>query len=203
MKWQECLFSWHHHRWKSQDTDHSVIIDRSWYDVWLECGRTESPTNNSVKQVSIDKRLRFSNNVIKDDFADKITFDMLNSKERIAIGLKPEILEEMNAKLHPAEVAPTSEEQSLQRDPIDRNAGVVGWMWVSGKQRLVSWRCIRRRWNPQKWAKRQSPKWPQSSMAKVYHMRLPKAVWRSWLWDDYHRMKLFPKCFKRGWYERS
>ena len=48
-------------------------------------------TNNSVKQVSVAKRLDILNNVIKDDFADKITMDMLNSKERIHIGLRPEV----------------------------------------------------------------------------------------------------------------
>ena len=46
-------------------------------------------TNNSVKQVSVAKRLEILNNVIKDDFTDKITMDMLNSKERIHIGLRP------------------------------------------------------------------------------------------------------------------
>ena len=47
-------------------------------------------TNNSVKQVSVAKRLDILNNVIKDDFTDKIPMDMLNSKERIHIGLRPE-----------------------------------------------------------------------------------------------------------------
>ena len=39
-------------------------------------------TDNSIKKVPIDKRLEILNNVIKDDFADKVTMDMLNSKER-------------------------------------------------------------------------------------------------------------------------
>ena len=55
-------------------------------------------TNNSIKQMPIDKRLDILNNVIKDDFADKVTMNMLNSKERINVGLRPEVQQEMEQR---------------------------------------------------------------------------------------------------------
>ncbi len=48
-------------------------------------------TANSLKTASLKERLNILNNVISGDFKDKITMDMLNSKERISIGLKPEV----------------------------------------------------------------------------------------------------------------
>lgn len=91
-QWQECLSS------------HGIIIDEKAKTLTIQSESTKSDmvydltddelkalTNNSVKQVSVAKRLDILNNVIKDDFADKITMDMLNSKERISIGLKPEV----------------------------------------------------------------------------------------------------------------
>lgn len=48
-------------------------------------------TANSLKAVSLKERLNILNNVISGDFKDKITMDMLNGKERISIGLKPEV----------------------------------------------------------------------------------------------------------------
>jgi hypothetical protein len=50
--------------------------------------------SNSIKQVPVQARLDVINNVIRNDFQDKVTFDMLNSKERISIALKPEVAAE-------------------------------------------------------------------------------------------------------------
>ena len=48
-------------------------------------------TDNSLKSTPKNERLSILNNVISGDFQDKITMEMLNSKERIAISLKPEV----------------------------------------------------------------------------------------------------------------
>lgn len=87
-KWQECLSS------------HGIIIDEQSKTLTIQSKATnvdmvydlkedelKALTNNSIKQMPIDKRLDILNNVIKDDYADKVTMDMLNSKERINIGL--------------------------------------------------------------------------------------------------------------------
>ena len=55
-------------------------------------------TSNSIKKEPLDKRLEVLNNVIGGDFQDKITRDMLNSKERINIDLKPEVRQQLEQR---------------------------------------------------------------------------------------------------------
>ena len=55
-------------------------------------------TSNSIKKEPLDKRLEVLNNVIGGDFQDKITMDMLNSKERINIDLKPEVRQQLEQR---------------------------------------------------------------------------------------------------------
>ena len=91
-KWQECLQS------------HGIIIDADKKTLTIQSDKVNADmvydlkdeelqalTDNSIKRTPIDKRLEIMNNVIGGDFADKITMDMLNSKERIGIDLKPEV----------------------------------------------------------------------------------------------------------------
>ena len=127
-KWQECLSS------------RGIIIDEQSktltiqpkatnvdmvYD--LKEGELKALTNNSIKQMPIDKRLDILNNVIKDDFADKVTMDMLNSKERINIGLRPEVQQEMEQRQQPVVEAGQDEELTVEREPqIHGDASVNG-----------------------------------------------------------------------------
>ena len=67
-------------------------------------------TSNSIKKEPIDKRLEVLSNVIGGDFQDKITMDMLNSKERINIDLKPEVRQQLEVQEQ------RSEEESVQSD---------------------------------------------------------------------------------------
>ena len=91
-KWQECLQS------------HGIIIDADKKTLTIQSDKVNADmvydlkdeelqalTDNSIKHTPIAKRLEIMNNVIGGDFADKITMDMLNSKERIGIDLKPEV----------------------------------------------------------------------------------------------------------------
>lgn len=127
-KWQECLSS------------HGIIIDEQSKTLTIQSKATnvdmvydlkedelKALTNNSIKQMPIDKRLDILNNVIKDDFADKVTMDMLNSKERINIGVRPEVKQEMEQRQQPVAEAGQDEELTVEREPqIHGDASVNG-----------------------------------------------------------------------------
>lgn len=127
-KWQECLSS------------RGIIIDEQSKTLTIQSkatnvdmvydlkeGELKALTNNSIKQMPIDKRLDILNNVIKDDFADKVTMDMLNSKERINIGLRPEVQQEMEQRQQPVVEAGQDEELTVEREPqIHGDASVNG-----------------------------------------------------------------------------
>ena len=91
-KWQEVLSS------------HGIVLDEGKKTLTIQSTGTQQDfiydltdaevkklTANSLKAVSLKERLNILNNVISGDFKDKITMDMLNGKERISIGLKPEV----------------------------------------------------------------------------------------------------------------
>ena len=98
-KWQECLSS------------HGVIIDANSKTLTIQSATTQHDlvydltdeeltrlTDNSIKNVPVQNRLDIINNVIKNDFSDKLTMDMLNSREQIALNLTPEVEAELNAR---------------------------------------------------------------------------------------------------------
>lgn len=127
-KWQECL------------SLHGIIIDEQSKTLTIQSKATnvdmvydlkedelKALTNNSIKQMPIDKRLDILNNVIKDDFADKVTLNMLNSKERINVGLRPEVQQEMEQRQQPVVEAGQDEELTVEREPqIHGDASVNG-----------------------------------------------------------------------------
>ena len=98
-KWSECLAS------------HGLIVDAEnrtltvqsenvnadmVYDLTEE--EIKTLTSNSLEEHSIEQRLELLNGVIAGDFADKVTLDDLNSDKHIAIGLHPEVHEELTAR---------------------------------------------------------------------------------------------------------
>ena len=98
-KWQECLQS------------HGIIIDADKKTLTIQSDKVNADmvydlkddelktlTGNSIKKEPLDKRLEVLNNVISGDFQDKITKDMLNSKERINIDLKPEVRQQLEQR---------------------------------------------------------------------------------------------------------
>ena len=116
-KWQECLSS------------HGIIVDAQSKTLTIQSNATnvdmvydlkdnelKALTDNSIKKVPIDKRLEILNNVIKDDFADKVTMDMLNSKERINIGLRPEVQQELDRRQQTVNEVGQDEELSVQQE---------------------------------------------------------------------------------------
>ena len=96
-KWQECLSS------------HGIIVDAANKTLTIQSTATKQDfvydltedevkklTNNSIKQVPVQNRIDIINNAIRNDFQDKLTMDMLNSKEQISLKLRPEIEAELN-----------------------------------------------------------------------------------------------------------
>ena len=96
-KWQECLSS------------HGIIVDAANKTLTIQSTAAKQDfvydltedevkklTNNSIKQVPVQNRIDIINNAIRNDFQDKLTMDMLNSKEQISLKLRPEIEAELN-----------------------------------------------------------------------------------------------------------
>lgn len=96
-KWQECLSS------------HGIVIDPTSKTLTIQSTATRQDfvydltdeelrklTSNSIKEVPVQNRIDLINNVIKNDFQDKLTMDMLNSKEQIGLKLTPEVEAELN-----------------------------------------------------------------------------------------------------------
>lgn len=99
-KWQEVLSS------------HGIIVDADKKTLTIQSNGTQQDfvydltdnevkklTDNSLKSTSLNERLSILNNAISGDFKDKVTMDMLNSKERISITLKPEVEESFRKQL--------------------------------------------------------------------------------------------------------
>lgn len=97
--WQECLAS------------HGVIIDAERRTLTVQSSSVNADmvydlrdeeiralTSNSAKEMPVAARLTVLNDIISQDFSERITMDMLNSKERIGVGLKDEVAEELGLK---------------------------------------------------------------------------------------------------------
>ena len=198
-QWQECLSS------------HGIIIDEKAKTLTIQSENTKTDmvydltdeelkalTNNSVKQVSVAKRLEILNNVIKDDFADKITMDMLNSKERIHIGLRPEVQQELDSRM---QMQSTVEPLQVQQEPVNNKVGIVdgqdldeskGWFREGKHGREVSVGEIRVE------PAEQEGKYRMTAIIngeRVSHEITQKQYDKFMAVDDYHRMKLFSKIF--------
>ena len=98
-KWQECLAS------------HGIVIDPTSKTLTIQSTATRQDfvydltdeelrklTSNSIKEVPVQNRIDLINNVIKNDFQDRLTMDMLNSKEQIGLKLTPEVEAELNSR---------------------------------------------------------------------------------------------------------
>ena len=98
-KWQECLAS------------HGIVIDPTGKTLTVQSTATRQDfvydltdeelrklTSNSIKEVPVQNRIDLIINVIKNDFLDKLTMDMLNSKEQVGLKLTPEVEAEINSR---------------------------------------------------------------------------------------------------------
>ena len=127
-KCQECLSS------------HGIIIDPSNKTLTIQSSATrqdfvydltdeelEKLTNNSIKDVPVQNRIDLINNIIKNDYQDKLTMDMLNSKEQIGLKLTPEVETELNNRqqIVSEQSQPLSHEDQVVFEPEDRSVAHV------------------------------------------------------------------------------
>ena len=127
-KCQECLSS------------HGIIIDPSNKTLTIQSSATrqdfvydltdeelEKLTNNSIKDVPVQNRIDLINNIIKNDYQDKLTMDMVNSKEQIGLKLTPEVETELNNRqqIVSEQSQPLSHEDQVVFEPEDRSVAHV------------------------------------------------------------------------------
>ena len=145
-KFRECLDS------------HGIVIDPEKKTLTIQSTATKQDfvydltdeelkklTSNSTKEVSVQARLDLLNEVIKGDFKDKITTDMLNSKEQIGITLKPEVeaeltnrqaqLQELVNQLQPLE----SGQGLVNAEPEDRSVAHVDGSYLYELNEEKAW----------------------------------------------------------------
>ena len=83
--------------------EHGIIVDSKNHQLKIQSADAPNKeydlseaqfkklTSNDLSEVSVQQRLDIINDIIKIDFKDSITVDMLNSKEWLHIGLHPEV----------------------------------------------------------------------------------------------------------------
>ncbi len=91
-KWQECLSS-HGILIDKEEKTLTVQSEKINIDMVYDLTDTELSvlTSNSIEDHPIERRLEILNDVIRNDYSDKITLESLNSKERTSIAPYPEV----------------------------------------------------------------------------------------------------------------
>lgn len=220
-KWQECLSS------------HGIIVDTEARTLTVQSEKVSADmvydltdvelsilTSNSIEEQPIEKRLETLNNIIQDDFSDKITLESLNGPERIDISLHLEVEQDLSARqqqeqdiLLPLEsennIAPHSNEQAiLQEDEAvirEPQEGAVidgrdlpyineskGWYREGEHGREVEVEAIAVQ------PAEAEGKYKMTAIINgeaITHEISQKQYDKFMAVDDYHRMKLFSKIF--------
>lgn len=115
-KWQEVLSS------------HGIIVDADKKTLTIQSSEAPADlqydlkpdelkklTANDLKTASVQQRLDLLNNIIGKDFKDKITKEMLDSKQSLSINMKPEALAEVKQSLGIVEPQlQAAEQQTIQ-----------------------------------------------------------------------------------------
>lgn len=201
-KWQECLES---HGITIDEQNKKLLMTNYGTSYDLTDQQVKELTNNSLKGDSVYHRIDIINNVIGNDFQDKLTFDMLNSKEQPSLHLTPEA----EQRFHPQQkVDDTIVLNGAQQvtDPrlqaMNNEYGVngqtlddmgKGWYRQVANGREVSVGQI--------WVEKdtqQEGKFKMSAVINgevVSHEISQKQHDKFLALDDYHRMKLFDKVF--------
>ena len=205
-KWSECLAS------------HGLIVDAEKrtltvqsesvnadmvYDLTEEEVRTlvASP----IEEQSVEKRLELLNGIIGADFADKITMERLNSEQRIAIGLHPEVRYELEERQRQEQELFVQPEILMRQEYIQGSIGASvdgrdlrllnedkGWYREEkhGREVEVSEIAVQ--------PAQAEGKYRMSAVIDgqvISHEISQKDYDKFLAVDDYHRMKLFSKIF--------
>lgn len=206
-KWQECLSS------------HGIIIDQEaktmtvqseqeTVDMVYDLSDEEAAilTSNSIEEHPAEKRISLINDIISPDFADKVSMETLNSNSRIAIGLHPEIRQEIEQQNQLQENT-FLQEQQVQEQRM--TTGIQAAATVDGRDltpinEKMGW--YREERNGREVEVGEIAVHPAESEGKyrmsavingqvVSHEISQKEYDKFLAVDDYHRMKLFSKVF--------
>lgn len=218
-KWQECLAS------------HGIVIDPTNKTLTIQSTATRQDfvydltdeelrklTSNSIKEVPVQNRIDLINNVIKNDFQDKLTMDMLNSKEQIGLKLTPEVEAELNSRQQIVidQSQPLGYDDQAVVEPEDRSVAHVdgnslyeinegkGWFREGKHGREVQVDDIKV--EPVRDEKGEIQKDEKGNALfrmtavingeSISHEITQKQYDKFMAIDDYHRMKLFSHIFK-------
>lgn len=116
-KWQECLSS------------HGIAVDAEAKTLTVQSESVRADmrydltdeevgilTSNDIKALPVERRLEMLNNIIKDDFADAVTKEMLDSEQRIGITLHPEVWQDLDERVQKEQEILQPLETQLQRE---------------------------------------------------------------------------------------
>lgn len=99
-KWQDVLQS---HGIVVNTEERTLTVQSTALDADLLYNLTNEElavlTSNSLKEHPVEKRLEVLNGILKEDFADAVTLDTLDSDRQIAITLHPEVQEDLDRQL--------------------------------------------------------------------------------------------------------
>lgn len=205
-KWADCLAS------------HGLIVDAERRTLTVQSERvnadmvydlTEEEVRTLVaapiKEQPVEKRLELLNGIIGADFADKVTMERLNSEQRIAIGLHPEVRQELEERQRQEQELFLPLEISMQQESIQGSIGAAvdgrdlqvlnegkGWYREEKHGREVEIGEIAVQ------PAQTEGKYKMSAVIDgqvVSHEISQKDYDKFLAVDDYHRMKLFSKIF--------
>ncbi len=205
-KWTECLAS------------HGLIVDAERrtltvqsesvnadmvYDLSEEEVRTLVAA--SIEEQPVEKRLELLNGIIGADFADKVTMERLDSEQRIAIGLHPEVRQELEERQRQEQELFLPPETRMQQESIQDSIGAAvdgrdlqllndgkGWYREEKHGREVEVGEIAVQ------PAQTAGKYKMSAVIDgqvISHEISQKDYDKFLAVDDYHRMKLFSKIF--------
>ena len=207
-KWAECLAS------------HGLVVDAERrtltvqsesvqadmvYDLTEEEVRTLVAT--PIEEQPVEKRLELLNGIIGADFSDKVTMEALNSDQRIAIGLHPEVQQDLEQRQRQEQEAFMPVETSLQQ----QEESIQGEIGASVDGRDLQFLNENKGWYREEKHGRevevsQIAVQPAQTEGKyrmtavidgqaISHEITQRDYDKFLAVDDYHRMKLFSKIF--------
>ena len=207
-KWAECLAS------------HGLVVDAEKqtltvqsesvqadmvYDLTEEEVRTLVAA--PIEEQPVEKRLELLNGIIGADFSDKVTMEALNSDQRIAIGLHPEVQQDLKQRQRQEQEAfmPVKTSLQQQEESVQGNIGAVvdgrdlqflnenkGWYREEkhGREVEVSQIAVQ--------PAQTEGKYRMTAVIDgqaISHEITQRDYDKFLAVDDYHRMKLFSKIF--------
>jgi hypothetical protein len=207
-KWQEVLAS---HGLIVDAANKTLTVQSASVDADLQYNLTDEEvktlTSNSIKEAPVAKRLETINKVIGEDFADKVTMDMLNSKQPIDIKLHPEVQQDLNSQLNTQQqyFEQSNQQETVQQEVLPKGTVVMdgndldyinpdkGWFREGKHGREVTVDDIRVE------PAETEGKYKMTAVIDgevISHEISQKQYDKFMAIDDYHRLQLFSKIFK-------